>query len=304
MKIGIDLGGSHIGVGLVDNKRNILLKKEKDILKEEKQNIKEIINTTIKNNIEDILKNQNLKIEQIEYIGIAFPAALKNGKIGLAVNLQIIGDNIQKCLQECFKIPVYIKNDAKCAAICEKEYGSLKPYENAIFLTIGTGIGGAIFINSRLLETKENDTAEVGHMVIQKNGIECKCGRKGCFEKYASIKALKDKVIKEYSLKSEISGLQLHNFIIEKQETKKMKKIIDDYINNLSLGISNLINLFEPEAISIGGSFAYYEDIFLEKLKQNLRKKAETLNDSYPKILLATYKNDAGIIGAASIKGI
>lgn len=302
MRIGIDLGGSHIGIGLVDDIGNILLKKEKDILKEEKLNIKEIINTTIKTNIEDVLKQKNININEIEYIGIAFPAALKNGKIGLAVNLQIIGDDIRKQLQEYFKVPVYIKNDAKCAAICEKEYGSLKPYENAIFLTIGTGIGGAIFINSKLLETKENDTAEVGHMVIQKDGIECNCGRKGCFEKYASIKALKDKVIKEYSLKGEISGLQLHNFIIEKQETKKMKEIIEEYMDNLSLGISNLINLFEPEAISIGGSFAYYEDIFLEKLKESLRKKAETLNDSYPKILLATYKNDAGIIGAARIK--
>lgn len=302
MRIGIDLGGSHIGIGLVDDIGNILLKKEKDILKEEKLNIKEIINTTIKTNIEDVLKQKNININEIEYIGIAFPAALKNGKIGLAVNLQIIGDDIRKQLQEYFKVPVYIKNDAKCAAICEKEYGSLKPYENAIFLTIGTGIGGAIFINSRLLETKENDTTEVGHMVIQKDGIECNCGRKGCFEKYASIKALKDKVIKEYSLKGEISGLQLHNFIIEKQETKKMQEIIEEYMDNLSLGISNLINLFEPEAISIGGSFAYYEDIFLERLKESLRKKAETLNNSYPKILLANYKNDAGIIGAARIK--
>ena len=88
------------------------------------------------------------------------------------------------------------------------------------------------------------------------------------------------------------------------KETKKMKEIIEEYIDNLSLGISNLINLFEPEAISIGGSFAYYEDIFLEKLKESLRKKAETLNDSYPKILLATYKNDAGIIGASRIREI
>lgn len=302
MRIGIDLGGNHIGVGLIDEKGNIILKKEKDILKQEKQNIGKIITTTIKSNIEDMLKEKKININEIEYIGIAFPAALKNGKVGLAVNLQIIGEDVQKYLKEYFKIPVYIKNDAKCASLCEKKFGGLKPYKNAIFLGIGTGVGGAVFINNELLTTKENDTFEVGHMIIAKEGIECKCGRKGCFEKYASMRALKDKIIAKYSLQGEMTGLQLHNFIIENQESKKMQKILEEYINNLSLGISNLINLFEPEAISIGGSFAYYGDIFLERLRENLQEKTKTFSDSYPSILLATYKNDAGIIGASMIE--
>lgn len=301
MRIGIDIGGSHIGVGLVDEKGNIILKKEKDLLKENKQNIKEELICTITKYIKHILKEQNINVNQIEFIGISYPGSLRNGKIGLSVKLGSKGYEIQEELAKNFKIPVYIKNDAKCAAICEKEFGSLFSYSNCIFLTIGTGIGGALFINQKLLTIHENDTFKVGHTTIKKDGIECKCGRRGCFENYASIKALKKSVTEEYNIKEEMTGIELHKFIINNSKTKKMQKIIDEYIENLSIGISNLINLFEPEAISIGGSFAYYEDILFNKLKEKLQENTNKVNDSYPDLLLATAKNDAGIIGATRI---
>lgn len=301
MRIGIDIGGSHIGIGLVDEAGEIILKKEKDLYKEENIDIKEEIYNTIKQYTEDILKEKNIDIKQIEFIGISYPADLRKGKIGLSVNLGIKGYELEEYLKQCFAIPVYIKNDAKCAAKCEKEFGSLKPYKNAIFLTIGTGIGGAVFINDKLFTTNQNDTFKIGHITIQKDGLKCRCGRKGCFENYASIRVLKNKVIEEYSLKERITGIQLYKFIIENIKSQKMQYIIDDYIDNLTIGISNLINLFEPEAISIGGSFAYYEDIFLDKLKEKLNENMKELNDSCPKILMAVAKNDAGIIGASRL---
>lgn len=300
MRIGIDLGGSHIGIGLVDEE-GIVIKKEKDLLKEEKQNIKEIIINTIKDYIFDILSEQNISINDIEFIGIAFPAALEKGKMGLAVNLGVTGSEIQENLQKYFKIPIRIKNDAKCAAICEKEFGSLKSYKNAIFMTIGTGIGGAVFVNDSLLTIENNDIFEIGHMIIKKDGLKCRCGRNGCFETYASMRAFKNRVIEEYSIKKEMTGLELHEFIVKNKRTDKMQEIIDEYIDNLVIGILNLITLLEPEAISIGGSFAYYEDILLHKLKEKLKKKTEEFNDNYPEILLATAKNDAGIIGASRL---
>lgn len=300
MRIGIDIGGSHIGVGLVDDTGKIIIKKEKDILREEKINIQTEITNTAKKYITEILEEQHVE-EKISIIGIAFPKSLRGGTIGKAVNLGISGIELKESLEEYFKIPTYIRNDAKCAAICEKEYGSLKEYQNAIFLTIGTGIGGAAFYNNELLQTDKNDMFKIGHITIQKDGIQCKCGRKGCFEKYASMSALKQNVKREFNIEKEISGKELLKFITENLNDTKMQKVLNEYIENLSTGISNIINLFKPEAISIGGSFAYYEDIFLEKLKEKLKRNHIEFNDTYPEILLATAKNDAGIIGATMI---
>lgn len=293
MRIGIDIGGNHIGVGLVDDFGKIIIKKENDILVKEKTNIKVEIIENIKRYIIEILKEKN-SIKNISMIGIAFPAALHKGKMDKSTNLGIIGEEIKEGLEAYFNIPTYIKNDAKCAAICEKEYGSLNKYKNAVFLTIGTGIGGAVFINNKLVELEDEDIFEVGHMIIKKNGIQCNCGKKGCFEKYASISALKENVKKEFKIEKNITGKELHDFIKENVNDENMKKILNEYLENLLMGIYNIITLFNPNVISIGGSFAYYGDIFGEKLKS-------IFNDMDSKIILATTKNDAGIIGATRL---
>lgn len=298
MRFGIDIGGSHISVGLVDDSGNIITKKEKDLLK--KENIEEEITNIVKQFITEIMEEQNNN--NIEMIGIAYPGNLRDGKIGGSVNLGTKGFEIEKILEKYFKIPTYIKNDAKCAAICEKKYGSLKQYANAIFLTIGTGIGGAVFYNHNLLQTPENDMFKVGHITIQKDGPKCKCGRNGCFENYASIRALKRNILEKFQINQGMTGLELHDFIIKNLYNENMQEILNVYIENLAVGISNLINLFEPEAISIGGSFAYYDDIFLQKLKKKLKENQILYNDSYPQVILAVAKNDAGIIGATRIK--
>lgn len=302
MKIGIDIGGSHIGVGLVDENGNIIIKREKDLLKKESLNLETAVTYTIIEYINEIIIEESLNINQIKFIGIAYPASLRNGKIGKSTNLNFLeGENIKESIKKNFNIPVYIKNDAKCAAICEKKYGSLKEYSNCVFLTIGTGIGGAAFINNTLLSTTQNDLFKIGHITIQKNGIECKCGKKGCFEQYASITSLKREVKDEYNINEELTGISLYEFIIQNMQDEKMKKIVNEYVENICIGLSNIIKLFEPEAISIGGSFAYYENIFLEVLEKKLKENQMVSVDNCPKILIATYKNDAGIIGAANI---
>ncbi len=219
----------------------------------------------------------------------------------MSVNLGIQGFKLKSDLEQYFKIPVYIRNDAKCAAIYEKTYGSLKPFENAVFLTIGTGIGGAAFYKNELLKNYDTDMFKIGHITINKDGPLCKCGRKGCFETYASIRALKAIIIKEYSIEKEMSGVQLRGFIREHLYDEKMQSILDEYIQNFGIGLSSIINIMEPEAIAIGGSFVHYEDIFLEKLKKKLEENKEKNHDSLPKIFLAYAQNDAGILGATII---
>lgn len=300
MKIGIDVGGSHIGLGLVDEKGKLILKKEKDYEKKQSDMSSIVLETTI-NLIREILKEKNLKEEEIESIGMAFPGTVSKTSVVKAENLGIQNFEIVTELKKEIDIPINLENDAKCAAVAEKKFGSLKKYDDALFLIIGTGVGGAVFLNGKLLRPKRYSGFEVGHMVIKKDEIECNCGRKGCFEVYASMKRLKEKISKEFNLGT-IDGIKIREFMEQNKENDKLNTILNEYIENMEIGLANLINIFEPQAISIGGSFGHYEKIFLDKLKNKINEKGELYNKGQiPEILIADLKNDAGIIGAAMI---
>ena len=299
MKIGVDVGGSHVGIGIVNATGNLLLKKEKDYDKKQDDMSNIVLNTIIEI-IKEIIQENNINLEEIESIGIAFPGTVSETSVIKAENLGIENYEVVKKIQKEFNVPIYLENDAKCAAIAEKELGSLKKYEDSVFLIVGTGIGGAVFLDGKLLKPKRFSGFEVGHMVINKNGIECNCGRKGCFETYCSMKRLKEKISKEFDLNT-IDGIKIREFIEQNQENDKLDKILDEYIQDLQIGIANLINIFEPQAISIGGSFGHYE-ILLKRLQDKINEKTELYNkEQIPEILTADLKNDAGIIGAAMI---
>ena len=300
MKIGIDIGGSHIAVGVITYNGTIICKGEKDL----PSNLKldeygAFIIKTIIELIEDVLEKAKKDITKISLIGIAVPGMVSETSIIKAENLHIKNLEITKEINKYFNVPVKLKNDAKCAALAEKEYGSLKKAKDAVFLSLGTGIGGAVFLNDELLVPKKYEGFEIGHMVIQKDGIKCNCGRYGCFEKYASMRALKERLAKKLDLEN-ITGEDL-NKILEDNENEAVSDIVDEYINNLCIGVSNLINIFEPEIISIGGSFAFYEKILLKKLEERLKKEKLFNKENMPKIVVAKLKNDAGMIGSVLI---
>lgn len=300
MKIGIDLGGSHIAIGVVENNGKILEKQERRLLKKDKENLKEVIEEYI---IETVKRFEEKY--RISEIGIAIPGTVENGTIIKSVNLGIEKYNIIESLNKELNYKIKIRNDAKCAAIAENEFGALKKYKRSIFLSLGTGIGGAVIINNKLLDTGNLPGCEIGHMVIENDGILCNCGRKGCFEKYASMKVFKDNLRKELGLDEKTSGKDLLNIIRESKKDKEsrkykvIEKIIDTYINYSALGIANLINIFEPEAIGIGGSFVYFEEELLDKLKNKLLEKNMLFNPRQDILIeTAILGNDAGIIGS------
>lgn len=298
MKIGIDLGGSHIAIGVVDNKGKILEKVEKRITKAEKNTIKKVIEDYIIEKTANFLQQYN-----ITEIGIAIPGTVKNETVVKSVNLGLKNYEIVKNLQGKIQLPIKIRNDAKCAALAENTYGALKSYNRSIFLTLGTGIGGAVIIHNELLDTGELPGCEFGHMLIEKNGNLCKCGKRGCWETYASMKAFKDNLREILDLDERTSGKELLDMLrkMDKNNPKYIQtnRLIEQYIDYLSIGISNLINIFEPEAIGIGGSFVFYEEIFLEKLKTKLLKDNLLFNERKEIIVqTAILDNDAGMIGA------
>ena len=297
MKIGIDVGGSHIGLGVLENKK-LIAKKEKDYaVLEEDMSI--IVIKTIKELIQELINENIIEKESIESIGIAFPGTVSKDSVIKAENLGIENLNIVNELQTEYNCKIFLENDAKCAAIAEKEFGSLKNYTDCLFIIIGTGVGGAVFLEGKMLKPKRYSAFEIGHMAIQKDGIQCNCGRKGCFETYTSIKRLKQKIQKEFNLES-IDGKVIREFMLQNMDNKKLNNILNTYIEYLAMGIANLINIFEPEVISIGGSFVHYKEILLDRLENKLKEKTELYNKSdIPKIVIAELKNDAGIIGAA-----
>lgn len=294
MNIGIDLGGSHIAVGLVDEKNNIIIKQEHNWTEDEKSNLFNSVEKQSKKIIKEIIESTNIKIDKI---GIGYPSAnIING----VVTINGVSFNLPEKLSNEFNVPVYLKNDVKCSALCEKNIGNIKEYENCIFMTLGTGIGGAFFYKNKLVTPNKFPGFEIGHTVIEINGKECKCGRKGCFEQYASMRIFRGEIEKLFSIEK-ITSDKLLEFIAKKEKIEEINLITDKYLNYLCVGIVNLINIFEPDAICIGGSFAYYESIFMDKLKEKV--KANFPNREIPKLLVAKYANDAGIIGASMLIG-
>ena len=309
MKIGIDIGGSHIGIGLVDENGNIVEKYETDINGNNKSGdlnkfIEQFILLTIKKLCEE---------RKIELIGIASPGTPKDGKLTNLVNLGIDELDIAQIIKKEFNGKIQINNDAKCAGLAEKQYGSLKDYDDAVFMCLGTGIGGAVFLGGKELKPKRNPGFEIGHMIIKKDGISCNCGKSGCFETYCSMKRLKNALIDAMGLNKDINAKELLNVLKErnknlKEHEEKLKKrneeivvqkILEEYIDNLIIGLSNVIDLLEPEAICLGGSFVYFKDILYEMLLKEFNSRKYVFNKSaLPVIKLATLGNDAGIIGA------
>ena len=292
MKIGIDLGGSHIAIGVINNEGFIVEKVEKRLLTKDKKEIKTAIETYIIKNVKEL--SEKYKITEM---GIAVPGTICETEIIKSVNLGVKNYNLVENLKKEIDLPIKIRNDAKCAAIAESKIGALKEYKRSMFLTLGTGIGGAVVISGKLLETGEFPGCEFGHMIIQKDGIECNCGKNGCFEKYASMKALKTNLRNDLCLDETTRGQELLDIMRKNGEDKKIKKIVDEYIEYLSIGISNLMNIFEPEAVGIGGSFVYFSDVLLEKLKKNIQEKKYLFNNRKELIIVpAALGNDAGII--------
>lgn len=299
MKIGIDLGGSHIGVGLVD-KDKIIKIKDKNFTQEDKENIEEVILDAIFTYTEELLKEENLSKEDIKLVGIAAPGIISKHELVKSGNLGINHFYLPQIVEEKLGIKTQIRNDAKCAGIAEVKYGALKDYNDSLFLCLGTGIGGAAFLNKKILEPSGYEGFEFGHMIIEKNGRPCTCGKRGCFETYASIRVFKKEVCRVLKIKDNISGQELRKVLAENSNNKKVQAEIENFVYALKIGIGNLIDIFEPQAICFGGSFSYYENNpVLEKLVNKINEADTTFTVSKkPDIVLAKYKNEAGIIGA------
>ena len=309
-KIGIDLGGTNIAAGIVDEHGKILFKKSVPTGASRK---KEEIIDDIAALCRTLASEFGIKFDEINAIGIAVPGGVdeKSGEILFTPNIPFSKINICKILSEKLDGKrVGVANDANAATLAEVFSGAAKGANNAVMITLGTGVGGGIVINKQIYSGSNGLAAEIGHFVIKMGGEKCGCGRRGCFEAYGSATALirmtkaeLDKCFMsgEATLMAESSKISARTaFDAFKQGDAAAARVIEEYTDALANGIASLVNIFQPDVFIIGGGVSGEGQFLIDLLQPKFDAEdfARTAQNR-TRLCTATCGNDAGIIGAA-----
>lgn len=284
--IGIDIGGTKINAALIDENGNII---EKEKIETQADKGKDVVLS----NIEKVV--HKLPLDKAIAIGIGTPGFIdsKNGIVTFAGNIDgWTGLNLKKEIEKFVDIPVFVENDANTALLCEKWVGAGKGYDNIVMITLGTGLGGAVYTEKMgLLEGSHFQGAELGHIIMYPNGRSCTCGQKGCAESYCSGSAIR----RHYF---ELTGNDLNgNEIFERvDKDPKAKEVLDTFEFNLANYLASIRNIFDPEVIIIGGGVINSKSIWWDGMIEKYKKVCNKPNDV--DILPAKYLNDSGVIGA------
>ncbi len=311
-KLGIDLGGTNIVAGLVDEEYNIVAKAscKTNVPRPESDICDSMAEVALK-----AIEKAGVTIEDVESIGIGVPGAVnpKTGVIEYSANLFFHNWEVVKMMEERLNTKVHIENDANAAALGEYLAGSAKGAKNAVAITLGTGVGGGIIINGKIYSGSNFAGAELGHMVIVKDGKECGCGRKGCWEAYSSATGLinltKQKILSEkldFSYMLKICDGDINNvngktaFDAAAAGDPDAQEVLDEYFGYLATGLVNIINIFQPDVLCIGGGISNQGENLLRPLRKIIEEERYTKhNDKQTQLCTCTLGNDAGIIGAA-----
>ncbi|MGN0470041.1 MAG: ROK family protein [Acutalibacteraceae bacterium] len=312
--LGIDLGGTNIVAGVVDEDYKIVAKEscKTNLPRPTDEICDDMAAVTLK-----ALDKAGITPDDIEFVGIGAPGAVNSqtGVIEFSANFDAHNWEIAKMMEERLNKKVKVENDANAAALGEYLAGAAKNAKNAVAITLGTGVGGGIIIDGKIYSGSNFAGAELGHIVIEHNGRQCGCGRKGCWEAYASAtglinmtkEAIENPENKDsYLYKSvdgdlsKVSGITA--FDAKSHDCPVGKAVVDTYISYLACGIVNVINIFQPDVLCIGGGISNQGDNLLKPLMKIVEAERYTKHNSkQTKVCTALLGNDAGIIGAARL---
>ncbi|MFO7153486.1 MAG: ROK family glucokinase [Caldicoprobacter oshimai] len=310
--IGIDLGGTNIAVGLVDEEGKIIHKDSVPTLNEREypEIIKDMAMLSLK-----VIEDSGVSLKDVKSIGIGSPGT-PNSEEGILVyanNLKFRNVPMRAEMQKYVDLPVYLDNDANVAALAESVAGACKGAKHSVTITLGTGVGTGVVIDGKVYSGFNNAAAEMGHMVIVVDGEQCTCGRKGCWEAYASATALirqtkKAAVANPDSLINKLVDGDLSKinakvpFDAARQGDRVGLQIVEEYMKYLAEGLANVINIFQPEIIAIGGGISKEGEYLLAPLRKLVSERIYTLEGvPQTRIVAAQLGNDAGIVGAAML---
>ena len=309
-RIGVDLGGTNIAVGVVDENLKIIGRgKVKTRCPRPAAEIFDDIALAV----QMAVKDAGISMDDVVSVGVGTPGSVNkaNGYIEFANNLDFNQVPAKEMLETRIGKTVYLDNDANCAALGEAVAGCGKGVGNFVAVTLGTGVGSGIIIGGKIVTGFNYAAGEMGHMVIKFDGVQCNCGRRGCWEQYASATALiaqtKDAMRKNQDsvmwqlVKDNIDMVNGRTaFDAMRMNDAAGKEVVDKYIMYIATGVINIINALQPEIICIGGGISHEGDFLLDPLNKLVqRERYSVYATTQTKIVAAELGNDAGIFGAA-----
>ena len=308
--LAIDLGGTKIFTAIISNKGQVLAREYHLTLADEEP--QSVINRIL-SAIDHLLNQRNIDSSQLDSISIAAAGAIDFDKGLITSSPHLPGWHdvpLRDIVKEKYRVNTFLINDASAAALGEHHFGAGRGVNNLILLTVGTGIGGGIIINGRLYSGASGSAGEIGHTTIDVNGPRCSCGNTGCLEALVSGTAVAKEAIKrigqgERSSLTEIVGGKIENITAEEVLTAARggdslaSEVILKAATYLGVGLVNLVNIFNPEMIIIGGGMAKMGDLLLNPARQVVRERAFQLSAQAVQIVPAQLGDDAGVLGAA-----
>ena len=309
--IGIDVGGMSIKAGLVDEEGNILFKHSCPTGVE--RGYVAVIRDIAQLGLATVEKAGH-RMDEIKAIGIGIPGIMdqRTGIIPFCTNLAWHDVPIIEEMKQYTDLPVYVDNDATVAGLAESVKGVSAGTQNSVFITLGTGVGGGVVLNGKVFSGAHGVATEIGHMVTVAGGLPCTCGKRGCWERYASATALiragrvlcaeKPSCTLMKHVDGDIRTITAKDVIdLAMAGDEDCVNIFDDYIYHLVVGLTNLINVYDPEVIVLGGGVSHCGDFLLNAVRSLLPKYVFFKSMPYARVELARLTNDAGIIGAAML---
>ena len=308
--IGVDLGGTSVKVGFVNIETSDIL--ISGSIPTKAPRAAEEVLTDIVKLIKKLADDSGYPVQEALWIGIATAGIVKNGTVLAATNLGWNNVPLAMLLSRMTGMQVYLANDANAAAYAESMFGVGEGKSTLVALTLGTGVGGGIVINGRIFDGFNGFAAEMGHMIINYEGRECGCGKRGCLEAYSSATALVKECKRVMNLYQDSKMWELVGGDIGKVTAKTpfdaaelgdyaAKAVIDDFINNLAYGVSNIINIFQPSVLCIGGGISAQGDNLMIPLRDRVSRLSFGRKNVRTKLAVARFMNDAGIIGASML---
>ena len=296
--LGIDIGGTNTVVGLVDKTGNVL---GTDSIKTQSFPVLEEYVKTVSKLAKDLIAKNNVSIAEIVGLGIGAPNAnYYTGNIEMAPNLPWKQDKVPlaKMFREELNIPVTITNDANAAALGEKMYGVAKDMDNFIMITLGTGVGSGIVINGQLVYGHDGFAGELGHVIIERNGRLCGCGRRGCLETYCSATGIV-RTAKERNTPF-LTSKDIYDAAVKGDETAI--DIFKETGTRLGRAFADMVVFSSPEAFVLFGGLAKAGDFIVKYTKEAMEEAIMPIFKGKVKILLSTMKDaDAAVLGASAL---
>ena len=309
--IGIDLGGTTMTAGLVNEDYEIV---GKITWATRLPRPAEDLEKAMADLCREVAKQNGVDFSEVRYVGIGTPGSVNftTGFVGYNTNFNYYDWNLGTDLEALLGCKVYVENDANAAAFGEYIAGGAKGYKDAVVITLGTGIGSGIILDGKILRGFNFAAGEMGHTVIVKDGRKCNCGRHGCWERYASARALSEDTkaaMREHrdtimwDLVKDIDHVNAKtSFDAMEKGDALAKQVVENWMEYVGCGIANVVNTFEPEVICIGGGVSNQGETLLGPIRAYVEKETHDITTGrVPEIRACVLRNDAGVIGAAAL---